>query len=181
MMEKEKLKSIIESLLFINGDPIKLTKIAKISGATKSQIEDILKTLQGEYAAGRGLSIIRKEDEVQMTTNPDNASYVSELVKNEVQENLSQAGLEVLSIVSYRGPITRTEIESIRGVNSSFTVRSLLLRGLLERIENPKDARSYLYKISFEFLKRLGIEDISKLPDYEALSKDERVDSIIES
>lgn len=180
-MELEKIKSIIESILFISGDPIKLAKIAKITGVSRSEVENAIGILRDEYATGKGFTIIRKEDEIQMTTNPDNASYVSDLVKSEVQENLSQAGLEVLSIIAYRGPITRAEIEAIRGVNSSFTVRALLLRGLLERIENPKDARSYLYKISFEFIKRLGIDEISKLPDFETLSKDERADSVIEN
>lgn len=179
-MELEKLKSIVESLLFISGDPIKLSRIAKAAGVARSEVESAIEALQDEYAAGKGFAIIRKEDDVQMTTSPDNASYIADLVKSEVQENLSQAGLEVLSIVAYRGPITRAEVEAIRGVNSSFTIRALLLRGLLERVENPKDARSYLYKISFEFLKRLGIDEISKLPDFEALAKDDRVDSIIE-
>lgn len=180
MMELEKLKSIIESILFISGEPIKASKIAKIAGVAKSEVISAVEALNNEYAAGKGLAIIRKEDEIQMTTSPDNASFISNLVKSEVQENLSQAGLEVLSIVAYRGPITRAEIEAIRGVNSSFTVRALLLRGLLERIENPRDARSYLYKISFEFLRRLGIDEISKLPDFETLTKDGRVDSVIE-
>lgn len=179
-MEQEKLKSIIESVLFTSGDPVKLARIAKITGVDKSEIEEAISALQKEYSSGRGFMIIKKEDDVQMTTSPENASYITDLVKSEVQENLSQTSLEVLSIVAYRGPITRVEIEAIRGVNSSFTVRALLLRGLLERIDNPKDTRSYLYKISFEFLKKLGLEEISKLPDFESLSKDERIDSIIE-
>ena len=101
------------------------------------------------------------------------------MVKSEIQENLSKASLEVLSIVAYRGPVTRAEVEAIRGVNCSFTLRALLMRGLLGRIENPKDNRSYIYKISFDFLKKMGLERIEQLPDFETLSKDERVDSII--
>jgi len=87
--------------------------------------------------------------------------------------------LEVLSIVAYRGPISRMDVEAIRGVNCSFTLRSLLMRGLLERIDNPADNRSYLYKISFDFLKKMGVESVEKLPDFENLSKDDRIDSII--
>jgi segregation and condensation protein B len=96
-----------------------------------------------------------------------------------MQEGLSKAALEVLSIVAYKGPISRAEIESIRGVNCSFTLRSLMMRGLLERIDNPKDGRGYLYKISFEFMKKLGIESIDKLPDYKELSQDSRIESVI--
>jgi len=179
-MELAKLKSAIESILFVSGEPMKISRIAKITGAPKPEVENAIMILQGEYSSsGRGMVIIKKEDEIQLATNPDNARLIDDLVKSEIQENLSRAALEVISIVAYRGPITRMAVEAIRGVNCSFTLRALLMRGLLERIENPKDNRSYLYKISFDFLKKLGIERIEKLPDYETLSRDERIDSII--
>jgi segregation and condensation protein B len=143
-------------------------------------VENAIMMLSGEYVSGsRGFIIIRKEDEIQLATNPENAEIISDLVKSEIQENLSKASLEVLSIVAYRGPVTRAEVEAIRGVNCSFTLRALLMRGLLERLDNPKDNRSYIYKISFDFLKKLGLESANKLPDFEKLSKDERIDSIL--
>ena len=179
-MEQEKLKSIVESLLFVSGEPLSVAKIAKITEVPAEEVESCITLLQSEYAdAKRGIMIMRKENEVQMATDPENAAVIDKLVKSEIQENLSRAGLEVLSIIAYRGPITRVEVEAIRGVNCSFTVRSLMMRGLLERIENPKDNRGYLYKISFDFLKKLGIDSVEKLPDYETLSKDDRIDSII--
>jgi len=176
----DKLKSIIESVLFISGEPVKISKISKILGAPKPEVENALMLLGAEYS-NRGLAIIKKEDMVEMATNPENSGYVSELVKAEIQENLSQAALEVLSIIAYRSPISRAEIESIRGVNSSFTIRSLLMRGLLERTDNPRDGRGYLYKVSFKFLEKLGVEGVEKLPDWEVLSKDGRIDSIVGS
>ncbi len=179
-MELEKLKSIIESLLFISGEPIKISKLAKLAEVSKGDAENALIMLIADYSGGnRGLAIIRKEDEVQMATNPDNAEFVDKIVKSDLQENLSNASLEVLSIIAYRGPISRAEIEAIRGVNCTYTLRNLLMRGLIERIDNPNDLRGYVYKISFEFLKKLGVEDVKKLPDYENLSKDERVGQII--
>jgi segregation and condensation protein B len=179
-MEQEKLKSIVESLLFVSGEPLGIAKIAKITEASSEDVENCIMLLQTEYASGkRGMIIIRKEKEVQMATDPENASIIDKLIKSEIQENLSRASLEVLSIIAYRGPITRIEVEAIRGVNCSFTVRSLMMRGLLERIENPKDNRGYLYKISFDFLKKLGLDSVEKLPDYETLSKDDRIESII--
>lgn len=179
-MDQEKLKSAIESILFISGEPVKISRIIKITGAAKPEVENALMVLSGEYSSsGRGFVIIRKEEEVQLATNPANAALIEDLVKSEIQENLSKASLEVLAIVAYRGPLTRAEVEAIRGVNCSFTVRALLMRGLLERVDNPKDNRSYLYKISFDFLKKLGLESIERLPDFEKLSKDERIDSII--
>lgn len=178
-MDQTKLKSIIESILFISGEPVKIAKLAKVSGAPGPEVENAIMMLQNDYSDSRGLLIIKKEDEVQMTTDPQNSSFMTELVKSEVQENLSRASLEVLAIVAYRGPVSRADIEMIRGVNSSFTLRSLLMRGLLERVDNPKDNRSYIYKISFDFLKHLGLDKIEGLPDWEILSKDPKVDSIM--
>lgn len=178
-MELDKLKSIIESILFTSGDPVKLSRLVKVTGANQSEVENALMTLQNEYAQGRGMVIIRKEDEAQMATSPDNSSYLNDLIKSEIQENISRSALEVLSIVAYRGPITRTDIDAIRGINSSFTLRALLMRGLVERIDNPKDNRGYLYKISIDFLKKLGLDSIEKLPDWSSLSKDSRIESIV--
>ena len=176
----EKLMSQIESILFLSGEAVKIFRISKITGATKPEVENALLLLNEKYSGERsGIVILRKEEEAQMATSPENAEILEQLVKSEIQENLSRAGLEVLAIVAYRGPINRLEIEAIRGVNCSFTLRSLMMRGLLERIENPKDSRGYLYKISFDFLKKMGLERIDQLPDFETLSKDERIDSII--
>lgn len=181
-MELNKLKSIIESLLFISGEPVAISKLVKAASAPKPEVENALMMLQGEYSsAGRGFAIIKKDEEVQMVTNPANASFVNQFIKSEPQDTISRAALEVLSIIAYRSPISRAEIEAVRGVNCSFTLRSLLMRGLIERIENPKDTRGYLYKVSFEFLKKLGMSDIENLPDFAILSKDERIDSIIEA
>lgn len=179
-MELEKIKSAVESILFLSGEAVAISRMAKVIEASKEEIAEAVMILQNEYALRKsGLLILRKEDEVQLATNPENSTLLNELVKGEIQENLSSAGLEVLAIVAYRGPITRVEIEAIRGVNCSFTLRSLLMRGLIERIGNPKDSRGYLYKISFDFLKKLGVDSVSKLPDFENLSKDTRVDSVI--
>jgi len=179
-MEIEKIKSAIESILFMSGEAVEISRIMKVIEVSKEEIENAIIMLQNEYVARKsGLAILRKEDAVQMATSPENATLLNQLVKSEIQENLSKSALEVLAIVAYRGPITRVEIEAIRGVNCSFTLRSLLMRSLVERIGNPKDSRGYLYKISFDFLKKLGVDSVSKLPDFENLSKDERIDSVI--
>lgn len=174
-MNPEKLKSIIESILFVSGEPMKLLKLAKVTDATEVEVEEAIAKLNEDYEKGRGLRIIKIKDTIQLASSPDNAGFVAELVKSEIQENLSQAALEVLSIVAYRGPITRVEIEAIRGVNCSFTLRSLLIRGLIDRTENIKDNRRYLYNISFDFLKKLGVDSVERLPDWETLNKKEDV------
>lgn len=180
MIETEKLKSVIESILFISGEPVKLSRIVRASGAKLPEVENAIMVLLGEYQ-NRGMIIIKKDNSVQMATNPQNSDIISNLVKSEIQEGLSNASMEVLSIVAYRGPVTRVAIEAIRGVNSSFTLRTLLMRGLLERIDNPNNNRSYLYRISFDFLKKIGLESQEKLPDFETLSKDSRIDNVIEN
>lgn len=178
-MEIQKLKSIIESILFISGEPIKISKIVKITGEKKPEVENAIMLLQNDYANNRGMIIIKKDDSLQLATAPENTEVISQLVKSEIQEGLSKAALEVLSIVAYRGPISRINIEAIRGVNCTFTLRNLMMRGLLEREDNPNDSRSYLYKISFDFLKKLGLDNVNKLPDYETLSRDNRIESVI--
>lgn len=181
-MKTENIKSIVESILFVSGEPLAISKICKITKQKKEEMENILSEMEKEYAQGkRGIGIIRKEDSVQLVSNPENSEFVGDLVKSELQESLGKAALEVLSVIAYRGPIARFGIDEIRGVNSSFILRNLLMRGLVERENNPKDSRGYLYKISFDFMKKLGIADISELPDFEKLSKDERVDLIVEN
>lgn len=166
----DNITSIVESVLFVSGNPLSIKRLAKIVGAREAEIRGAVDELGAKYKKNNhGLVIIRKEDEAQMGSAPEFKDYVNRLVKSDLEEDLSRASLEVLSVIAYRGPISRLQIEEIRGVNCSFTVRNLLLRGLIERVENPNDSRSYLYKISFDFLKHLGLESIEQLPDYQGL------------
>ena len=180
-MEKKKIMGVIECLLFASGDPLKISKLEKITEATNKEIEEAVKALSERYLFDKqGMILIRKEGEIQMVTNPDYSEFADKLMKGELQESLSQAALEVISIIAYRGPIARVGIEAIRGVNCSYTLRNLLLRGLIEREGNFQDNRGYVYKMSFEFMKKIGLNDMTKLPDYEKLSKDERIKDVIQ-
>lgn len=162
----EHLSSIVESLLFVYGEPISAEKLAKLAGVKKEAIAEAIGELQSSYE-GRGLTILEKEDKYQMGTRPEYASYVEKMVKDDFSEELSKAALETIAIIAYKGPLSRADIEYVRGVNSSFTLRNLMLRGLIERVENPKDARAYLYKVSFQFLQHLGVSKIEELPSFE--------------
>jgi len=97
---------------------------------------------------------------------------IEQLTKDELTRDLGKAGLETLSVVLYQGPISRADIDYIRGVNSQFILRALLIRGLVERVDNPKDARSYLYKTTLDLLSHLGVSKLSELPEYEQVRKD---------
>jgi segregation and condensation protein B len=178
-MEKEKLKSVLESLLFVSGEPVKLAKLAKICQVGKKEIEEALAEIDSVCQEQiRGLRIIKKDDSVQLGTAPENTDFVGQLVSGEMSADLSKSAQETLSIVAYRGPITRVQVEAIRGVNCSYVLRSLLVRGLVERKETS-DIRGFLYEISFEFLKILGIQDVKNLPDWEALSKNEKIEEFL--
>lgn len=165
------LKTILESILFAYGEPISLTKLAKITGTKEEDIEANLQNLKKDYQKS-GLTLMEKDGYWEIGTNPKNAKYIEDMVKSDMTEELTRAAVETLTIVAYKGPITRAQIEYIRGVNSSFTIRNLLMRGLAERIENPEDQRSYLYRISFDFLKHLGLSKIEDLPKYKEFRKE---------
>ena len=169
------LKSVIETILFAYGEPISEEKLAKLAKSKKEDIASALEELTRDYE-GKGLSLLRKDDKWCLGTNPENAKFVEDLMKSEFGEELSRAASETASIIAYKGPITRADIEYVRGVNSSFILRSLMMRGLIERIENPKDARSFLYSISFDFLKHLGLTKIEDLPQYAEYHKEKMGD-----
>jgi segregation and condensation protein B len=179
-VDKEKLESVIESLLFVSGEPLAVSRLAQVSGTSEEEVSDALSGLAEAYAAScRGLMLVRRDGEVQLATKAENASYLESMVKGALQESLSKAALEVLSVIAYRGPIARAEIEAIRGVNCSMTLRNLLMRELIERQGNPNDSRGYLYVVSVRFLRELGLGGASELPDYEALRRDDRVEAVL--
>ena len=107
-----------------------------------------------------------------LATAPDVSDFMKKIVQEEYTKDLGKAGLETLAVVLYRGPVTRAEIDHIRGVNSSFIVRSLLVRGLVERLPNERDSRSFLYRASFDLLRHLGVANVSDLPEYESVKQE---------
>lgn len=165
------LKSIIESILFVYGDPVSIKKLGKAAGVSEGEVRQALESLKADYQE-RGLFLVEKDGEWQMGSNPQNAKFIEDLVKSEFSEELSKAALETLAVIGYKGPLTRIEIEYVRGVNSSFTLRNLMMRGLIERVENPKDARSYLYRVSFKFLGYLGLASVEDLPNFAEFKKE---------
>ena len=179
-MNTEKLASVIESLLFVSGDPVSVAQLARVAEVSEEVVEEALNALEHSLLEEhRGVFLIRKDHDVLLTSHPDHAMFVERLIRNEHESALSRAALETLSIVAYRGPIGRADVDSIRGVNSTMTLRNLLLRGLIERRDNPDDARGALYSPSLMFLETLGLSNRSELPDFENLSKDERLASVV--
>ncbi len=155
----------------MQGSSMTLSRLAKAAGAPKEEVEGALRELQAEYRE-RGIQLVSNGEEWQFATNPAHKAVVEKFAASELSEDLSRASLEVLAIIAYKGPISRAAIEYIRGVDSSFTLRNLLIRGLVSREENPKDRRAYLYRISHDFLKHLGITNVSELPEYGTFQKE---------
>jgi segregation and condensation protein B len=164
------LKSIIETVLFVRAEPTDMRMLVKITKHSIQEVRTALEELMRDYA-DRGFVLLEKDDSWQMGSNPANTQYIEDLTKNEFSQELSRSGLETLAVIAYKGPISRIEVEYLRGVNSSFTIRNLLMRGLVERIENPKDARSYLYRITFDFLKHFGLARMEQLSRFDEFKK----------
>lgn len=166
-MKNLKLVSKLEALLFIYGEPLEVKKLAKILDLKEPEIKDGLVLLEEELKrAERGLTLVQDKNKTQLVTKPEFAKLLEDVTKQEFTEALTPAALETLSIIAYAGPITRADIEYIRGVNSSFTLRALLMRGLVERETDPKRANAYLYRASFDLLRHLGLSKNSDLPEY---------------
>lgn len=163
--------SIIEALLFTHGQAMELKELERLLERPSEEIRNAVNQLIEEYQ-NRGLVLVEKDGAVEIGSHPDAHAYVEKLIKREFSEELSRSGLETLAIVAYKGPLSRPEIDYIRGVNSSFTLRNLLMRGLIERTPHPHDARSYQYRISFQFLQHFGLSKFEELPEYESLRKE---------
>lgn len=162
------LTSIIESILFAHGEPISIPSLAKLAEAGEEDTRQALARLK-ETSATRGLTLIEHQGSVQLVTRPEAALYIKKLTNINTEEPLTRAALETLAVIAYRGPLSRATIEHIRGVNSTFILRNLLIRGLIEKVVHPDDKRTNLYQTTFDFLRYLGITSQESLPEYQGV------------
>lgn len=168
-MSEQNLKSTLESLLFVSSKPLKVKNFCKLLEKTPEEIKPALDELINE-SKNSGVVILDNNGEYQLATNAANSSQVKAFLNAELREKLTDAIVEVLGIVAYRQPISKAEIEAIRGVNSQYSLRHLLMRGLIEKTPNPHDARSFLYQTTTEFLQHLGLQSMKDLPEFEKLA-----------
>jgi segregation and condensation protein B len=159
------LASKIQALLFYSAEPTNLKDIAQITKSTKEETLSAINELR-ELLEGSGLAIIEANNTFTLTTSKEVSSFIEEYTKEELDRDLGKAGLETLSIVLYMGPISRSDLEYIRGVQSSFILRALSVRGLIERVENPTDKRAYLYRPTINLLAHLGVKKVEDIPKY---------------
>lgn len=175
-MDNTELSKKIESILFVSGSPMTVRELAKYSNAGKKETEAAIEELESNLLL-RGLKIMKYEDKISLVTSPECSETISSFLKEELRSDLSRSSLETLTIILYKSPVSRSTIDYIRGVNSSYTLHVLLTRGMIERNVNPKDSRAFLYKPSPDFLKYAGITKMEDLPDFSSL-KEMRTDEI---
>lgn len=169
------LESKIEGLLFYKGEDVTIKKLAEILSVSENDIEEGLKKLENSLI-GKGLVLVRKDNSVVLGISSELSYLIENIRKEEIAKELSKATLETLSIVLYKNGVTRSEIDYIRGVNSSFILRNLLIRGLIEKAVDKNDSRRFLYFPTFETLSYMNVTSIDQLPKYqEVLSQLEEV------
>lgn len=169
-----RLESKIEALLFYKGEPLHISKISELLKEEEISIRNALKNLKTERQ-NTGLVIVENNDEFILGTHPQMGNIIEDIRKDEVTKDLSKAMLETLSIILYKksdsegkkNGVTRSEIDYVRGVNSSFILRNLLVRGLIQKTTDKNDSRRYIYEPTLELLQYMGVENINMLPNYE--------------
>ena len=166
----DKLENILESILFVNGDAVNIVDITDKLDVDKADINAAVKKLKTKYNESSGIVLLEFNGKLQLASNSNYANEVS-LVLNPIrQRNLSKATLETASIIAYKQPVTRLEIEEIRGVSSDYAINILMEHNLIE-IVGRKDTvgKPALFGTTDEFLKRFNISSVDELPDYNEL------------
>ncbi|OHA81540.1 MAG: hypothetical protein A2675_03675 [Candidatus Yonathbacteria bacterium RIFCSPHIGHO2_01_FULL_51_10] len=163
----------IEAILFYKAEPVTEAKLAEMLGVSGEEVTAALARLE-EHLAGSGLALMRTNSAAMLATAQPASALIERLLKEELSREIGKAGIETLAIVLYRGPVARSQIDHIRGVNSAFIVRSLLVRGLIERVEGGVNARVPRYRPTFDLLSHLGVARPEDLPDFTAI-RDELV------
>ena len=163
------LNSQIESILFVASKPLSAKKIAKVLNVDEQVVEKSIEQLKNKYnVPDSGVSLLSTASEYQLVSSPENKTVAEHFIKAELSGELTRPQLETLTVISYCGPITKPEIEQIRGVNCSLILRNLLMRGLVK--ESDKETNLLpSYEVTMEYLQHLGINSLSELPDYSEL------------
>ena len=170
MVNSETLASIIESIVFVSGNAITIKDIAEKLQVEEKEILKCVKELQEKYSGDNGIHLLMFNKKIQFCSNPKYANEVSSVLNPIKERELSRSMLEVAAIIAYKQPVTRIDLEDIRGVNSEYVVQKLLELNMIEPV-GRKDAvgKPVLFGTTDEFLKRFQISSLDELPDYEEL------------
>lgn len=165
-MDRREIKSIIEALLFASGDPVALKDIAGVLDMDTKETLQIIREMKDQFNfERRGIQIIEADGYLQLSTRPEYYEYIQKLHSPQRKQGLSQAALETLAIIAYKQPITRVEIDNIRGVKSEKAISTLLEKGLIREVDRLDTVgRPILYGTTVEFLKYFGFNSLEDLP-----------------
>ncbi len=160
----------IEALLFALGEPLSRSELLKIFGVGADALEEALEDARARaLSERRGIRIADDGKMVELRAAPEAAGVIERVRKEEYSRDIGRAGLETLAAVLYRGPLSRSQVDFIRGVNSTQILRTLAMRGLVRKVTNPRDERSYLYEPTTELLAELGVARANDLPGFAEL------------
>ena len=164
------LKEVIKSILFVSGEGVRRDDVMSKIDVDKKEFDKAVAELKAELSKDSGIHLIEYKDKIQLSSNPNYSSYISDVLNPIREKALTKAALETIAIVAYKQPITKTEIEEIRGVNSDYSIDLLLEQNMVE-IVGRKDAvgKPMLFGTTEEFLKRFNLKDIDNLPNYDDL------------
>ena len=169
----------IEAILFMSSRPVSFGTLAKMTESTESDVQAAIEDLQSvRNTDDFGVHVVVADRAAELSTHPGLMELVASLSKEETEGELTRPQLEALTIIAYRGPITKAEIEYIRGVNCSLIIRNLLMRGLIIETEDATRLQN-VYTISTEMLRHLGVHQARELPDYADLHVNARITKML--
>lgn len=175
------LQTQLEAILFVASKPLSYKSLASAAGVNLSDIESSLRLIIEKFnTPDSGIHVLESDGMVQMTTNPEEADAIEKFVEKEIKSELTRAQLETLTVIAYRGPITRPEIEQIRGVNCALILRNLMMRSLVEENTGVDDLVPS-YVLSIDALRVLGLGSVRDLPEYDALHSHEYLEQALDA
>jgi len=167
--------SQLESILFVASKPLSTKKLAKVLRVSEGEVETTLGELAQKYSLNTGgIVLLQNNDEWQMVSHPENKDVAENFLKTEVSDELTRPQLETLTVISYCGPITKPELEQVRGVNCALILRNLMIRGLVKERDEATNLLPQ-YEVTMDYLRHLGLQNLSELPEYVQLHNHEAV------
>lgn len=167
----------IEAILFYRNEPVEIKKLAQILDINEGEVRNGLGKLK-ENLGSRGICLVQTEEEASLVTAPEMKDILGQMTRDEMSKEIGKAGLETLAIILYNGSAGRREIDYIRGVNSTFILRNLSMRGLVEKESKEGKERGVKYKPTTSLLAHLGLRTSSELPDFEEFKQ--KIERVVE-
>ena len=175
------LTTSIESILFAAAKPISLEQLRKHFDVSIEVVTEAVEDIRNRYnQATSGIHLLEQEGKVQFVTNPDASEDVAVFLKKDATAPLTKPSLETLTVIAYRGPVTRPELEQIRGVNCGIILRNLLIRGFIEETQDRVRLQP-VYSVSMDFMRKLGLTHLEELPEYTSFHTNESVDELLKT